>query len=1043
LKKLCALVVFLLYVHQFSIAQYADLGSGSLRNEIWWLDWAGLNMANGASKTFTTTDGLSVTVTFSNVSPSTATPNIMNTWMGAILHQLYNFSNPTILPALWHRSLSIAQCTFTMEVTATRGGNPVPCTFIAADAEASNLSEITRLTTDGSNWQTVDFYRNSLQTSNPLTGCNTQTISIYDTYGGSALSGQNPVVATTTTTGSLKVDVVLDHQAFGSMAVAFGIMAPIDRGDLPASYGTVQHEVKYSINNGCNYQAPLPSATLSQNLKLGTVPGDADASESLDENVKGADEDGAGTFTAYNNAGTYSLLARFNNTTGSDAYLTGWFDYNRNGVFDNGESVTVTVPDNTTSATLTWTGLPTWLPQGTATDYAFRFRLSSDMAATQNATGFAKDGEVEDYIVPAKTLCNISIQTINDRGICNAQAVTLTTTGTSVTSYSWGLPTFLNDATIASPVSTPTSDITYTVTGSNPQGCEATDQVTLTVKLPPVISINNDTTFCPGTAVQLSANAPGALSYTWSPQASLDNSTIPTPMATPTATTTYVVKVDAGAGCVVEDSVKITLHTFYFDALPDHYACIGVPHPLLAWGGDEYTWLAPDNSVIGRTSSISVRPTTTQTYRVIIKENTCNNSVTRSILVTLLPSYITPVVTKTNDVDCNTKQATLHASGALYYGWYAPGTAVFDIFTPSLVVTPTQTTTYYVSMNDGIGCGVLDSITVIVNSRAAVAINNDTTICSGTAVQLIASVPGAISYTWSPQIGLDNNTIPSPVAQPTVATMYVVKTDDGHGCIGEDSVKIALHGAPNFMVSPANATVCEKEPVLLTASGGDEYTWLAADNSLLGKTAAITVQPAISQTYSVIIKENICNTTDTRNIPVEVNNNPSSTITKSNDVDCDIPQATLHVSGGITYAWDAVPGIRDVTSAHPVVAPQQTTTYYVTITDSKGCSSRDSVTVLADYAKVVNTYAVPSAFTPNRDGHNDCFGLRSWGQVTQLQFQVFNRWGERVFSTTDPAQCWNGIYKGVLQPAGGYAYTIKAVTPCGTINRSGMIMLIK
>jgi gliding motility-associated-like protein len=126
-----------------------------------------------------------------------------------------------------------------------------------------------------------------------------------------------------------------------------------------------------------------------------------------------------------------------------------------------------------------------------------------------------------------------------------------------------------------------------------------------------------------------------------------------------------------------------------------------------------------------------------------------------------------------------------------------------------------------------------------------------------------------------------------------------------------------------------------------------------------------------------------------------------------------------------------------------VIHGNQTTTYVVTVTNSKGCKAKDSITVLADFTKAVSTYPVPSAFTPNNDGRNDCFGLKRWGVVTELQFQIFNRWGERVFSTTDVTQCWDGRYKGVLQPAGGYAYQIKAVTLCGTVNRTGMVMLIR
>ncbi|HEX6430942.1 MAG TPA: gliding motility-associated C-terminal domain-containing protein, partial [Niastella sp.] len=499
-----------------------------------------------------------------------------------------------------------------------------------------------------------------------------------------------------------------------------------------------------------------------------------------------------------------------NNTTGNDAGLTGWFDFNRNAVFDNGESVTVTVPNNATSATLTWTGLPTWLPQGPAAGYGFRFRLTTDQLTTPSSTGFANDGEVEDYFILSEILCSIQVKTIDDTTVCGVRPVPLTTTSTNTTTYNWDNFLYLTDVAIASPVATPLVTSRYIITGSNPQGCYAKDTVVITAMQAPVITMSNDATICKGDAAQLSAG-----------------------------------------------------------------------------------------------------------------------------------------------------------------------------------------------------------------------------------------VPGSVSYTWSPQTALDDATIPAPVASPNATTTYVVTATGSNGCISEDSVKVIVHGAPIFMVHPLKGTICEKDSMQLTASGGDEFTWLAPDNTTLGISSSIMVQPAASQTYRVLIKENVCNITDTRSIPVVVNENPTLVISRSNDVDCSNGQATLHVSGGNSYVWDVKPGIDNITSANPVVTPPQTTTYSVTVTNSKGCSARDSITVIADLAKGMSSYPVPSAFTPDNDGKNDCFGLKYWGQVTELQFQVFNRWGERVFSTTDPTQCWDGKYKGVLQPAGGFAYLIKAMTRCGAVNRSGIVLLIK
>ena len=100
MKRLLPLpVVLLLSLSVF--AQYADQGIGNLRNQVWWFDWAGFTIQEGAARTFTTDDGLSVTITFSNVSAHTPLPYVMNTWPGSMLYLLYNFTNPAIKPALY------------------------------------------------------------------------------------------------------------------------------------------------------------------------------------------------------------------------------------------------------------------------------------------------------------------------------------------------------------------------------------------------------------------------------------------------------------------------------------------------------------------------------------------------------------------------------------------------------------------------------------------------------------------------------------------------------------------------------------------------------------------------------------------------------------------------------------------------------------------------------------------------------------------------------------------------------------------------------
>ncbi len=104
LKRIISFVISFICIHHFTVAQYADKGTGALRNEIWWFDWAGMNLTTNDSRTITLPDGLVVTYSYSNGSTQVPQARIMNTWIGAILHLLYDFTNPAVRPALFHNT---------------------------------------------------------------------------------------------------------------------------------------------------------------------------------------------------------------------------------------------------------------------------------------------------------------------------------------------------------------------------------------------------------------------------------------------------------------------------------------------------------------------------------------------------------------------------------------------------------------------------------------------------------------------------------------------------------------------------------------------------------------------------------------------------------------------------------------------------------------------------------------------------------------------------------------------------------------------------
>ena len=169
----------------------------------------------------------------------------------------------------------------------------------------------------------------------------------------------------------------------------------------------------------------------------------------------------------------------------------------------------------------------------------------------------------------------------------------------------------------------------------------------------------------------------------------------------------------------------------------------------------------------------------------------------------------------------------------------------------------------------------------------------------------------------------------------------------------------------------------------------------------------------------------------------------STSVAKSNDVNCLLLTAQLRASGGIRYLWSPPGDLDNPQVFNPVASPAQTTTYQVQITKANGCETTDTITVFAVTAYLDNAFLVPNAFTPDGDGKNDCFGIRHWGAVSNLHFSIFNRWGQMVFQTTDPKKCWDGTFKGALLPTASFVYFIEANTPCGPVVRKGTVTLVR
>jgi gliding motility-associated-like protein len=141
-----------------------------------------------------------------------------------------------------------------------------------------------------------------------------------------------------------------------------------------------------------------------------------------------------------------------------------------------------------------------------------------------------------------------------------------------------------------------------------------------------------------------------------------------------------------------------------------------------------------------------------------------------------------------------------------------------------------------------------------------------------------------------------------------------------------------------------------------------------------------------------------------------------------------IPGTLSNAQTPLTFNWTPTDSLSCTDCVNPVAGPDSTTTYFLSVTDNRGCTANDSITITL--FEIFNLF-VPNVFTPNLDGLNDVFGLLYASTMTEFKMMIFNRWGQKIFETSNVTEGWDGTYKGERSPVDSYVYYIIAVTKTG------------
>jgi gliding motility-associated-like protein len=544
-----------------------------------------------------------------------------------------------------------------------------------------------------------------------------------------------------------------------------------------------------------------------------------------------------------------------------------------------------------------------------------------------------------------------TVQLGNDTSICANETLILSQTSAGGT-YLWNDNSTNDSLTV-------NIDGTYWLELTE-LGCVASDTMILTVNPIPTIDLGNDTTFCGPGQMILDAQNP-TLDILW-------NTTATTPTLTVTTTGQYWAEVTDALGCVVSDTIDITINPIPTVELGNDTSICSDETLILSQISNGGTYLWNDNS-----TNDSLTVNVDGTYWLELTELGCVGSDTMILTVNPIPT-----IDLGNDTTfCLPNVLLLDAQNpTLDILWNTTAT------TPTLAVISSGQ--YWCEVTNVFGCMVSDTIDITINPLPVVDLGDDSTVCEGQTVPLNA--PNSGTYLWS------DNSVGNSISVDISGTYWLEVTL--LGCMSADTMELSVTPLPVFDLG-SDIVGCENQVLTITPSiVGDSYEW--SDGS---QTPTIDVYT--DATIALVLTLDGCQYLNEIEVIFDL---LPTVFLPADTVLCD----------GLTM--DIVPSLANETallwsngtSEIPYVVTEPGK-FWVTATNHCG-SATDTINV---DGKMCDCFMyVPNAFTPNGDGHNDFFFADGECELTNFRMRIFNRWGEFIWEGHTFEQFWDGKTSG-------------------------------
>jgi len=465
--------------------------------------------------------------------------------------------------------------------------------------------------------------------------------------------------------------------------------------------------------------------------------------------------------------------------------------------------------------------------------------------------------------------------------------------------------------------------------------------------------------------------------------------------------------------------------------------------------------------------------TTPGTYDVklrVISVDGCLADTTRQITVAQRPTVAVTADTVRVCAGSDAIFTVQNPATGVTYNWYNAATGGNIVASGNSFTAPALngTNDYWVEATNGTCISTNRArVTAVITPIPTITLVADSiAVCPGNQATFTVQNPVAgVTYSWfntaTGGTALSSGT--SFTAPAAAGSTYFFVQASVNGCVSPTRLRATAFTTvlPTITLSSTSVGVCQGQPAVFTVQNpapGATYNWFnAATGGTPVGTGTTFTAPASTGTANYFVSVTVNGCTSTPRVQV--------TVTLSVPLPAPVPVASNITANTITFTWPAIAGatgyevsVNNGTTwtqpssgatglTHVVsnLGPLEQVTLLVRALGTNSCETSPNGTVSARTPG--SGFWIPNSFAP---GSSDPMNRRLMvfpnqnAGIREYRMSVFNQWGQKIAESADPANSWDGTYKGVAQPSGVYMYVCRIVLQDGrVVEMKGSINLIR